>query len=152
MHPSSSDDTDSGASSSDSDDADSLTTVLRKERMQKINRKRAMKNRKGCDSDSSSSESEEDVIQVKLDLKRGDDVVKALLDLGLLRLKELAKQMESSGPEAPSIFLDILRSGRLMFGLEEDVVCGMVLKHNIGWQFGLICSLFKTSKSLSRKQ
>ncbi|CZS92142.1 uncharacterized protein RAG0_02635 [Rhynchosporium agropyri] len=70
MHASSSDDTDSGASPSDSDDADCLTTVLRKQRMQKINRKRAMKNRKGCDSDSSSSESEEDVIQVKLDLKR----------------------------------------------------------------------------------
>lgn len=56
-------------------------------KMSRKSRKAKAKARKNVDSDSNSysssscSESEEDVIQVKLDLKRGDDVVKMLLDL-----------------------------------------------------------------------
>lgn len=76
-------DSDSDSSSSDSERG--MRLFLRRDRARKMSKKnkKARKNGKIVDSDSdvSGNESEEDVIQVKLNLKRGDDVVKALLDL-----------------------------------------------------------------------
>ncbi|PVH86049.1 hypothetical protein DL98DRAFT_26694 [Cadophora sp. DSE1049] len=79
-------DRDSGSSSCDRERG--LRLALRKDRARKMNRKKNKKTRinwiimdSDSDSDASGSESEEDVIQVKLDLKKGDDVVKTLLDL-----------------------------------------------------------------------
>ncbi|KAL2061793.1 hypothetical protein VTL71DRAFT_7171 [Oculimacula yallundae] len=72
-------------SDSDSDSDDGLRTVLRKNMKRRVDRKRRaeMRKRRGEDTDSffSESESEEDPIDLKLDLKKGDDVVKVLLDL-----------------------------------------------------------------------
>lgn len=83
-------DSDSDSSLSNSCSERGVRMALRRDmarKMSRKSRKAKAKARKNVDSDSNSysssscSESEEDVIQVKLDLKRGDDVVKMLLDL-----------------------------------------------------------------------